>query len=30
LVEAPAYAGTDTLVAGRYTDTLTVTVSVSP
>jgi len=29
-VSAPAYAGTDTLVAGRYTDTLTVTVSVSP
>ena len=29
-VSAPAYAGTDTLVAGRYRDTLTVTVSVSP
>jgi len=29
-VSAPAYAGTDTLVAGRYSDTLTVTVSVSP
>lgn len=29
-VSAPAYAGTDTLVAGRYSDTLTITVSVSP
>jgi hypothetical protein len=29
-VSAPAYTGTDTLVAGRYSDTLTITVSVSP
>lgn len=29
-VSAPAYAATDTLVAGRYTDTLTITVSVAP
>ena len=29
-VSAPAYAGTDTLAAGRYTDTLSITVSVSP
>ncbi len=29
-VSAPAYAGTDPLAAGRYTDTLSITVSVSP
>jgi hypothetical protein len=29
-VSAPAYSGTDTLAAGRYSDTLTITVSVSP
>ncbi|MDO9369441.1 MAG: hypothetical protein Q7T68_12800 [Sphingopyxis sp.] len=29
-VSAPAYSGTDTLVAGRYSDTLSITVSVSP
>ncbi|WP_374405187.1 hypothetical protein [Pelagerythrobacter sp.] len=29
-VSAPAYAGADTLVAGRYADTLSITVSVSP
>lgn len=29
-VSAPAYSGTDMLAAGRYADTLTVTVSVSP
>lgn len=29
-VSAPAYSGTDTLAAGRYTDTLSITVSVSP
>lgn len=29
-VSAPAYAGTDTLVAGRYSDTLSITISVSP
>ncbi|WP_144037827.1 hypothetical protein [Sphingopyxis sp. KK2] len=29
-VSAPAYAGTDMLAAGRYADTLTVTISVSP
>jgi hypothetical protein len=29
-VSAPAYAGTDVLAAGRYTDTLSITVSVSP
>lgn len=29
-VSAPAFAGTDTLVAGRYSDTLSITVSVSP
>lgn len=29
-VSAPAYAGTDTLAAGRYADTLSITVSVSP
>lgn len=29
-VSAPAYAGRDTLAAGRYTDTLSITVSVSP
>lgn len=29
-VSAPAYSGTDTLTAGRYTDTLSITVSVSP
>lgn len=29
-VSAPAYAGTETLAAGRYTDTLSITVSVSP
>lgn len=29
-ISAPAYAGTETLVAGRYVDTLSITVSVSP
>lgn len=29
-ISAPAYAGSDTLVSGRYADTLSVTVSVSP
>jgi hypothetical protein len=29
-VSAPAYSGTDMLAAGRYADTLTVTISVSP
>jgi len=29
-VSAPAYTGSDTLVSGRYADTLSVTVSVSP
>lgn len=29
-VSAPAYSGSDTLAAGRYTDTLSITVSVSP
>jgi hypothetical protein len=29
-VSAPSYAGTAPLVAGRYTDTLTITVSVTP
>ena len=29
-VSAPAYSGADTLVAGRYSDTLSITVSVSP
>ena len=29
-ISAPAYTGSDTLVSGRYADTLSVTVSVSP
>jgi hypothetical protein len=29
-ISAPAYAGSETLVAGRYADTLSITVSVSP
>lgn len=29
-ISAPAYAGSDTLAAGRYSDTLSITVSVSP